>query len=251
MPWTIRLRGDYDALELRRLAKTSRDNRQIRRLLALAAVYDGMSRAGAAQIGGMDRQTLRDWALRFNAEGPAGLRERPRSGRRCRLSEAQMTELAEIVETGPDPATDGVVRWRRIDLKRVIEERFGVVYSERAISDLLARLAFSHISGRPQHPGQDERVIDGFKKLPAHAACPHSPFAQAQAPRDLVPGRGQARPKERPRPALGAQGQPAAPAGRPALRERLPVRRDLPAAGQGRRSHAAPRRHRHDAAPPR
>jgi len=164
MPWTIRLRGDYDALELRRLAKTSRDNRQIRRLLALAAVYDGMSRAGAAQIGGMDRQTLRDWALRFNAEGPAGLRERPRSGRRCRLSEAQMTELAEIVETGPDPATDGVVRWRRIDLKRVIEERFGVVYSERAISDLLARLAFSHISGRPQHPGQDERVIDGFKE---------------------------------------------------------------------------------------
>ena len=80
MPWTIRLRGDYDALELRRLAKTSRDNRQIRRLLALAAVYDGMSRAGAAQIGGMDRQTLRDWALRFNAEGPAGLRETPAIG---------------------------------------------------------------------------------------------------------------------------------------------------------------------------
>ena len=75
-----------------------------------------------------------------------------------------MAELAEIVETGPDLATDGVIRWRRIDLKRVIEARFGVVYSERAISDLLARLAFTHISGRPQHPRQDQGVLDGFKK---------------------------------------------------------------------------------------
>ena len=161
---TVQLRDDYAAAELRRLAKRSRDNRQIRRLLALAGVYDGMSRADAAQIGGMDRQTLRDWAHRFNAEGPDGLMDRPRPGRECRLSEAQMAELAEIVETGPDAAVDGVVRWRRVDLKRIIEERFGVVYSERAISELLARLAFSHISGRPQHPEQDERVIAAFKK---------------------------------------------------------------------------------------
>ena len=160
----IQLREDYDAAELRRLAKRSRSNRQTRRLLALAAVYDGMSRAAAAQVGGMDRQTLRDWAHRFNAEGPDGLTDRPRPGRECWLSAGQMAELAELVDTGPDPTTDGVARWRRIDLKRVIEERFGVVYSERAISDLLARLAFSHISGRPQHPEQDERVIAGFKK---------------------------------------------------------------------------------------
>ena len=161
---TIQLRDDYDAAELRRLAKQSRNNRQIRRLLALAAVYDGMSRTDAAQVGGMDRQTLRDWVHRFNAEGPDGLTDRARPGRECLLSDAQMAELARIVETGPDPAVDGVVRWRRIDLKRVIEARFGVVYSERSISDLLARLAFSHISGRPQHPEQDERVIAGFKK---------------------------------------------------------------------------------------
>jgi transposase len=112
----------------------------------------------------MDRQTLRDWAHRFNAEGPDGLTDRPRAGRPRQLTEAQMAELAEIVETGPDPAVDGVVRWRRIDLKRVIEERFGVVYSERAVSDLLAGLSFSYISGRPQHPRQDQRVLDGFKK---------------------------------------------------------------------------------------
>jgi transposase len=75
-----------------------------------------------------------------------------------------MRELAEIVETGPDPVTDGVVRWRRIDLKRVIEERFGVIYSERAVSDLLGRLSFSYISARPQHPRQDQHVLEGFKK---------------------------------------------------------------------------------------
>ncbi len=160
----IALRDDYDAVGVRRLAKAGRDPRQVRRLLALAAVYDGMSRADAAKVGGMDRQTLRDWAHRFNDQGPEGLKNRSGAGRRRLLTDAQMAELSVIVETGPDPAIDGVVRWRRIDLKRVIEERFGVSYSERAISGLLAALSFSHISGRPQHPKQDQRVIAAFKK---------------------------------------------------------------------------------------
>jgi len=135
--------------------------------LALAAAYDGMSRAAAAKVGGMDRQTLRDWVHRFNAEGPAGLTHRPGAGRRRLLNDEQMSALSVVVETGNDPEVDGVVRWRRVDLQRVIEERFGVVYSERAISDLLAALSFSHISGRPQHPAQDSRVIEAFKKTSA------------------------------------------------------------------------------------
>ena len=160
----IALRDDYHSLTLRRLAKRSRDPRQVRRLLALAAAYDGMSRTEAARVGGMDRQTLRDWAHRFNEEGPAGLKQRSGAGRLRLLTDEQMGELSVIVETGPDPEIDGVVRWRRVDLKRVIEERFGVIYSERAISDLLALLSFSHISARPRHPKQDERVIEAFKK---------------------------------------------------------------------------------------
>lgn len=173
MALSVELRDDYDAAGLRELAKRIRDPRQIRRLLALAAVYDGMSRAEAAKVGGMDRQTLRDWAHRFNAAGPDGLRNRAGAGRPRRLTEVQMRELAEIVETGPDPASDGVVRWRRIDLKRVIEERFGVIYSERAISDLLARLSFSYLSARPQHPRQDQRVLEGFKKT-SPVRSPHT-----------------------------------------------------------------------------
>ena len=164
MSVSLPLRDDYDSIELRRRAKASDDPRQVRRLLALAAVYDGMSRREAAKVGGMDRQTLRDWVHRFNEEGPEGLKNRAGSGRPRLLSDTQMAELSEIVETGPDPKVDGVVRWRRVDLVGVIKARFGVTYSERGISELLSVLRFSHISARPQHPKQDARVMETFKK---------------------------------------------------------------------------------------
>ena len=105
---------------LRGLARRSGDPRQVRRLLALAAAYDGRSRTEAAMVGGMDRQTLRDWAHRFNEEGPDDLKHRCGAGRPRLLMHEQMSELSVIVEIGPDPEVDGVVRWRRIDLKRVI-----------------------------------------------------------------------------------------------------------------------------------
>lgn len=164
MPAAIFVREDFTARELRRLAAGAKDAHQGRRLLALAAVREGMSRGEAAKIGAMDRQTLRDWVHRFNAEGPEGLANRSAPGRACWLSPDQMRELAEIVETGPDSETDGVVRWRRIDLQRVIEDRFGVVYAERSISRLLAELGFVHISARPQHPAQSPKVIEAYKK---------------------------------------------------------------------------------------
>ena len=164
MPAAVTLRTDYSASELRRLAKRSRDNNQSRRLLSLAAVLDGMSRADAARIGGMDRQTLRDWVHRFNKAGPAGLLDAWTSGPIPRLSLEQTGELTVIVEAGPDRQVDGVVRWRRIDLKRVIRERFGVDYHERYVGTLVKKLGFSHISARPRHPGQDVETIAACKK---------------------------------------------------------------------------------------
>lgn len=160
----ISLREDYNASTLRSFAKTCRDVRQARRLLSLAAVYDGMNRADAAKIGGMDRQTLRDWVHRFNAFGPDGLTNSKGAGRKCRLSDDQKAELAEIVMAGPDPDVDGITRWRCVDLIGVVEQRFGVTYTDRSISNLLKALGFSHMSGRPQHPKQNERVIEAFKK---------------------------------------------------------------------------------------
>ena len=165
------LRADYDAAGLRKLARRCRDDRQSCRLLAIASVYEGMSRADAARIGGMDRQTLRDRVIRFNGAGPQGLKDR-RVARPRRLTAEQMKELAEIVESGPDPDVDGVVRWRRIDLQSVIEDRFGIVYHERTVSKLLAALGFSHISARPRHPGQNTRVIEAFKKTSPERSKP-------------------------------------------------------------------------------
>ena len=157
-------REDYDAAGLRTHARRASCPRQVRRLLALAAVYEGRSRTEAAAIGGGDRQTWRDWALRFNADGPDGLLNRKGAGRPRLLSPDQMQALAELVETGPDRAVHGVVRWRRIDLQRVLEERFEVKVSLPSLTRLLDELAFSHISGRPQHPQQDPAVIEAFKK---------------------------------------------------------------------------------------
>ena len=111
----------------------------------------------------MDRQTLRDWVHRFNAHGPDGLLDIPSKGPDTRLTAAQLAELAQIVEIGPDRAVHGVVRWRRIDLQRLIAERFGVAYHERAIGKILDALGCSHISARPRHPAQDAGTIAAFK----------------------------------------------------------------------------------------
>ncbi len=160
----VLLRTDFDAAMVRCAAATAKDPAQVRRLLAVAAVYDGMNRHQAATVGGMDRQTLRDWVHRFNAEGPTGLVDRKAPGAARRLTPAQLLALAEIVETGPDPETDGVVRWRRIDLRAVIKARFGVDYHERSVSRLVHELGFSHVSARPRHPAQDPAMLEAFKK---------------------------------------------------------------------------------------
>ena len=151
----ISLRADWNAERVRRAARLAEDAGQVRRLLSIAAIYDGMSRAAAARLGGMDRQTLRDWVHRFNAGGPSGLVDRPALGAAPRLTGEQEAELAALVEAGPDPETDGVVRWRCVDLKVLIQRRFGIEYHERTIGKLLSRLGFSHISQRPRPPGSD------------------------------------------------------------------------------------------------
>src|SRR5712691_4200370 len=164
MSAAIGLRQDFGAGELRHLAAKAKDANQARRLLALAAVCDGMDREEAARIGGMDRQTLRDWVHRFNEQGPDGLINVKPSGRPSKLSAEQKEELCGLVEAGPDPQKDGVVRWRCVDLKRVLGERFGVDLSEVRLGRVLKDLGFSHISARPRHPAQDPRAITAFKK---------------------------------------------------------------------------------------
>lgn len=157
-------RGDHTAADLRREAKRTDDADVARRMLALALVLEGKSRGEAARSCGMDRQILRDWVHRYNAEGLKGLRNRVAPGAKPRLSLEQQREVAELVRQGPDLVEHGVVRWRRIDLSRVIEQRYGIKLAERSVGALLRRLGFRRISVRPRCPAQDTASQEAHKK---------------------------------------------------------------------------------------
>jgi transposase len=103
----------------------------------------------------MDRQTLRDWVIRYNEAGVDGLHDLPRSGRPPRLNAVRLAELARLVEEGPDIAVHGVVRWRCVDL---------VDLSERQVGRILGQLRFTRLSVRPRHPQTDEAAQQAFKK---------------------------------------------------------------------------------------
>lgn len=162
-------RLDLSAAGLRQRASRCRDGRVACRVLAIAHVLEGASRAEAASTCGMDRQTLRDWVHRYNAKGIAGLSDARRSGRPPALSDDQMQELKDLVLAGPDLANDGVVRWRCIDLRSVIEERYDVVVHERTVGKLLRRMGMTRVQPRPYHPKKDADAQAAFKKtsLPA------------------------------------------------------------------------------------
>ena len=157
-------RTDLTAAELRAAASRTRDAQAARRMLALALALEGVDRKAAAQTCGMDRQTLRDWVHRYNAEGLAGLSNRRGAPRSRRLDAGQLGELVSWLEAGPDPAVDGVVRWRRQDLQRRITDRFGVELHERTVGKYLAALGYRRLSVRPRHPRTDPEAQEAFKK---------------------------------------------------------------------------------------
>jgi len=164
MAAAIELRANYTADDLRRLARASADAKQTRRLLSLASIYDGASRTMAARIGGVGLQIVRDWVMRFNSEGPAGLVDRKAPGKEPSLTSEHRAALARAVEAGPKPYLDGVVRWRLVDLVAWLHEEFGVSVSDRTVSRALKRLGFRVLTARPQARGQDAEAIEAFKK---------------------------------------------------------------------------------------
>ena len=141
----IGLREDFDGAGLRRLAKATKDAAQSRRLLALAEIYDGGARSDVARIGGIGLQVIRNWVLRFNADGPNGLIDRKAPGKPSKLNDKQRQTLAQIVENGPNPAIHGVVRWRLKDLVQWIWEEFGISLDETTVGRELKALGFRKI----------------------------------------------------------------------------------------------------------
>jgi transposase len=164
MAGAIGLRGDYSGADLRRLARRCGDADQVRRLLALAVILDGGSRSEAAKVGGVTLQIVRDWVLRFNAEGPDGLASRKAPGKVPILNDEQRRALVEMVEAGPIPASHGVVRWRLIDLAQWIWDEFGLSITKQTLSREMRALGFRKLSARPRHHGQKEDAIADFKK---------------------------------------------------------------------------------------
>lgn len=157
-------RLDRSAAELRTLAVKTEDSDVVRRLLGIALLLDGWPRHASATACGMDRQTLCDWAHRYNTSGVAGLATGRRSGRPPTLSDAQMAELKEWVAKGPDPEKDGVVRWRCVDLRVKIADSFQVTFHKRSVAKLLSKLDLTRLQPRPYHPKTDAATQEAFKK---------------------------------------------------------------------------------------
>jgi transposase len=164
MAAAIGLRDDFDGRALRAAAKGSKDGGQTRRLLALAAIYDGATRTEAAKIGGVGLQVVRDWVLKFNAHGPDGLIDRKAPGQPPRLNNEHRAALAAILESGPIPAVHGVVRWRIVDLCQWMFEEFRVAVSQQTLSRVLRKMGYRKLSARPRHYAQADGAIEDFKK---------------------------------------------------------------------------------------
>jgi transposase len=164
MPRAITLRPDFRATELRRLARRSKDAAQARRLLALAAIYDGGTRSEAARLGNVTLQIVRDWVVRFNAEGPEALIDRKAPGPTPLLTDAHRQALAAQIDNGPIPAIHGVVRWRLCDLGQWLWEEFRVSVSPQTLSREVRALGFRKLSARPKHYAQATGAIEAFKK---------------------------------------------------------------------------------------
>jgi transposase len=164
MSAALPIRGDLTPRALRRQARHEANRRAALRMLAIANALEGMSRAEAARLAGMERQALRDAVVRYNAEGPSRLYDRPKAGRPPRLGEAEQAALAARVFRGPDPGRDRVAAWTRADRCFWLEERFGKPFHPSSLSRVLKRLDLSRQKTRPVHPEADVAAQERFRK---------------------------------------------------------------------------------------
>src|SRR6202140_3684766 len=179
----VALRGDFKASQLRAVARKTKDGPQARRLLALAAIYDGATRTEAAKIGGVTLQIIRDWVMRFNARGAAGLLDGKSPGQPSRLNDVQRQAIVRMIESGTIPAIHGVVRWRLIDLAQWIYEEFRITVAKQTLSRELRAMGYRKLSARPRHHAQPEGVVEAFKKASPRAWIQLRARKRSTAPR--------------------------------------------------------------------
>ena len=146
-------------------ARRSKNAAQARRLLALAAIYDGATRTEAARVGGVTLQIVRDWVVKFNDAGPDGLIDRKPPGQPSLLNDIHRAALVGMIESGPIPAVHGVVRWRIVDLRQWVWEEFRISIARQTLSRELRKLGYRKLSARPRHHAQAASAIEDFKKV--------------------------------------------------------------------------------------
>ena len=160
----LKIRDDLTPLELRRWARVESYGRAAARAYGIANALEEMPRADAARLAGMDRQTLRDAVVRYNAKGLEGLHDRPKGYSPRRLTADEEAALAAVIIAGPEPERDGVCAWTRADLCRWLEERFAKAYHPSSMTRVLRRMGFSRQKARPSHPRRDAEAQERFKK---------------------------------------------------------------------------------------
>jgi transposase len=245
----IPLRDDFDAAELRREAKKSKDGGQARRLLARAAIHDGSRRREAAKIGGVTLQIVRDWVLKFNAHDPSRLIAGKAPGQTPRLTTEHRAALARMVEDGPIPAVHGAVRWRLVDLCQWVFEEYSVVVSTQTMSRELRPWTIASCQRGPNITPRRRPRSRILKKLPgAPGGNRARKGGRHRRHRNLVRRRGAHRTEEQDHTSLGKAGNAPFGPERPAHGLDLYLWRDLPEGGQGRRPDRAQVQHRGDAA---
>jgi transposase len=160
----LKVGGDLSASDLRKLVRKEGDGRVVGRILAIASALDGLTREQAAKQAGMDRQILADWVHRYNEGGVEGLRDKPKGHPKRLLTPEQEAAIKARVLAGPDPETDGLVRWRCVDIQAFIADTYKITLHKRTVAKLLTRMGLSHISVRPKHPKSDSEAQETFKK---------------------------------------------------------------------------------------
>ena len=160
----LTIRTNLPATEQRRLARREEDRAAAARMQAIAGALEGLPRAEAARLAGMERQALRDAVMRYNAEGLAGLHDRPRSGRPARLDETQKATLKQVVLDGPDVEATGLSAWTLSELCQEVEQRWGVAYHPSHLGKLMHQLDLSWQKARPSHPKADAAAREVFAK---------------------------------------------------------------------------------------
>ena len=160
---SLKIRGELSPEELRGLARQERDGHAAARMYAIANALDGLSRADAARLAGMERQALRDAVVRYNAEGLAGLHNRPKGRPPRRLTETEEAALAAVILRGPDLDRDGVCAWTRADLCRWLDAHFGKSFHPSSMTQVLRRMGFSRQKARPVHPNSSAKAQAQFQ----------------------------------------------------------------------------------------